>query len=199
MVNALVIADLDFVSDIFYDQQDALGLPLDNLKLLQNALEVLAGEEGFAALRGRRPTLRTLTSLEKQVNAFRSERATRQKEMEDVVQKQLDEAQSLLDAKLKTINEQQELNVIQRLQLASQEAADVQSEFDRKKEKLDKELQRQLDQLKLAEQKKISGLESRIQWLAVCLAPLPAVLLGIVVFINRRLAENRNIRPERMV
>jgi ABC-2 type transport system permease protein len=119
--------------------------------------------------------------------------------MEDVVQKQLDEAQSSLDAKLKTINEQQELNVIQRLQLASQEAADVQSEFDRKKEKLDKELQRQLDQLKLAEQKKISGLESRIQWLAVCLAPLPAVLLGIVVFINRRLAENRNIRPERMV
>jgi len=142
------------VSDIFYDQQDALGLPLDNLKLLQNSLEVLAGEEGFAALRGRRPTLRTLTSLEKQVNAFRSERATRQKEMEDVVQKQLDEAQSSLDAKLKTINEQQELNVIQRLQLASQEAADVQSEFDRKKEKLDKELQRQLDQLKLAEQKK---------------------------------------------
>lgn len=198
-VNALVIADLDFVSDIFYDQQDALGLPLDNLKLLQNALEVLAGEEGFAALRGRRPTLRTLTSLEKQVNAFRSERATRQKEMEDVVQKQLDEAQSSLDGKLKTINEQQELNVIQRLQLASQEAADVQSEFDRKKEKLDKELQRQLDQLKLAEQKKISGLESRIQWLAVCLAPLPAVLLGIVVFINRRLAENRNIRPERLV
>jgi hypothetical protein len=28
---------------------------------------------------------------------------------------------------------------------------------------------------------------------------LPAVLLGIVVFFNRRLAENRNIRPERKV
>ena len=198
-LNALVIADLDFVSDLYYEQQTALGLPLDNLKLLQNALEVLAGEEGFAGLRGRRPTLRTLTAVEKQVNAFRAERATRQKEMEDAVQKQLDDAQSSLDEKLKSINQQQELNVIERLQLASQEAADVQSEFDRKQDKLDKELQRQLDQLKLAEQKKISALESRIQWLAVALAPLPAVLLGIVVFFNRRLAENRNIRPERKV
>lgn len=198
-VNALVIADLDFVSDLFYDQQTALGLPLDNLKLLQNALEVMAGEEGFAGLRGRRPTLRTLTAVERQVNAFRAERATRQKEMEDMVQKQLDEAQASLDVKLKSINQQQELNVIERLQLASQEAADVQSEFDRKQDRLDKDLQRQLDQLKLAEQKKISALESRIQWLAVGLAPLPAVLLGMVVFVNRRVAENRNIRPERLV
>lgn len=198
-LNALVIADLDFVSDLFYEQQEALGLPLDNLKLLQNSLEVLAGEEGFAALRGRRPTLRTLTAVERQVNAFRGERATRQKEMEDAVQKQLDEAQASLDEKLKSINQQKELNVIERLQLASQEAADVQSEFDRKQDKLDKQLQRQLDQLKLAEQKKISALESRIQWLAVALAPLPAVLLGVVVFFNRRLAENRNIRPERKV
>ena len=62
-----LLADLDFLSDLYYEQQESLEQQLDNLSLLQNSIEVLAGDTGFVKLRNRRPTPRTLTQVEARI------------------------------------------------------------------------------------------------------------------------------------
>ena len=198
-VNAVVVCDLDFVSDLFYDQQAALDRPLDNVKLMQNAIEVLAGEEGFVTLRGRRPTPRTLSAVEFRVDKYREHRAIKQAEIEDSIRTQLEAAQASLNEKVKGIEQNTQLSFLEKLQQASQEADDSQAEFDRKKVKLDRELSQEIAKLKLEEQRQISSLESGIQWFSVVLVPLPALMLGLGVFFTRKLSESGRVRPGRKV
>ncbi len=198
-INVIVVADLDFVSDLYVEQQTAIGQPLDNLKFLQNAIENLAGETGFAQLRNRRPKPRTLTSVEQRIDAFRQDRAKKQAAIETRIKQQLEEEQKKLNEATAKIQEDESLSFLQKLQQSSQEASDAQARFDRQQEKLSKELKREIDAAKAIEQRQISSLESSIRYLAIFLAPLPAVLLGISVLTIRKMNENRMIRPDRKV
>lgn len=192
--NAIVICDLDFVSNLAYEQQDALGLPLDNLRLLQNSIEVLAGDQAFVALRNRRPIPRTLRTIETRVNQFREQRTAREREMEDATRLELEKAQSELDQASKSISEDESLNFIQKLQQASQTSMDAQMRFERKQAALNKKLKAELDRLRAEERKATTGLENRWRSIAILLAPLPALLLGLGVFFVRFQNENREVR-----
>ena len=108
---------------------------------LQNAIEVLAGDEGFVALRNRRPTPRKLTKVESVLSGFRSERAQKQEQAEKRVRDQLEQAQKELDEATKEIEENQSLSFFEKLQRTSQEASHTQRRFDLKKERLDKAAQ----------------------------------------------------------
>ena len=179
--------------------REALDKPLDNVAFLQNAIEVLAGDEGFVALRNRRPTPRTLTKVEKVLKGYREERAKKQEEAEKLVRTQLEEAQSELDEATREIEQNESLNFFEKLQKSSQEAADTQRRFDLKKERLDRELAQTISGLKSSEQQQIDGYEQRIRWLAVLLAPLPALFLGIIVLGWRASNERKHIAPDRRV
>ncbi len=48
-------------------------------------------------------------------------------------------------------------------------------------------------------QQKIDGVETRIRWLAIFSAGLPALFLGSLVLMVRSLRERRNIEPGRRV
>ncbi len=203
-LNAVFVADLDFVSDLYYAQQQSLEQQsvrgqLDNLSFLQNAIEVLAGDEGFVSLRNRRPSPRTLTKVESVLEGYRAERAGKQEEAEKRVRDQLEKAQQELDEAAKEIGENQSLSFFEKLQRTSQEASDTQRRFNLKKEKLDKELKKDISLLKSEEKQKTSDYERRIRLLAILLAPLPAFLLGIFVLSWRAMNERKHIEPDRRV
>ncbi len=198
-INVVFISDLDFLSDLYYEQQESLEQQLDNLSLLQNSIEVLAGDTGFVGLRNRRPQPRTLTKVEAWLEKFRDERAKQQEIAERRVRDQLEEAQLQLDEATKEIEENQSLSFFEKLQQTSQKASDTQRRFDIKKAKLDKELKIEIDELKSAEQQQISQLENWIRYLSVGLAPLPALLLGIAVLFIRTTNERKHIAPDRRV
>ena len=109
------------------------------------------------------------------------------------------QAQDELDSAAKEIEENESLSFFEKLQRTSQEASDTQRRFDLKKERLDKDLKTEIDALKASEQLQIEGYESRIRWLAVLLAPAPALLLGIIVLGWRAANERRQITPDRRV
>ncbi|MEQ1903501.1 MAG: Gldg family protein [Pirellulaceae bacterium] len=198
--NAIVIADLDFVSESYYEQQDALKTPsLDNYRLLQNAIEVLADKSGFVALRNRRSSPRTLTTFEKMISVYRQQRVLAESENKKQIDAQLKTAQERLDKSLQSIDEDQSTSFIEKLQLSSQEAVDSQEKFDREQQKLEKELASKNQILKAQEARQVTSLENWIRFLAVGLAPLPALLLAIVVLTSRAMNERKEIRPERTV
>ncbi len=193
----IVICDLDFVADIFYDQQDALGQQLDNLRLLQNSIEVLAGDPEFVALRNRRPRARTLETVENQVDVFRQLRTTEQKVAEDQTDAELKKIQAEVDQAAAQISEDESLNFIQKIQEASQTSMNAQARFDRKQRELEKDLKIKIDRLKADERNKTVRTQNAYRWLAILLAPLPALLLGLGVVGVRTLNENQEVRQKR--
>ncbi|MCH2182556.1 MAG: Gldg family protein [Mariniblastus sp.] len=194
-LNAIFIADLDFLSDYFYEQQAAIGHPMDNSALLENAIDLLAGHEDFVALRNRRPTPRTLTQVEKQIEAFRSERAEKQADIEADIREQLADAQIDLEKAADKIDQDQSLSFFEKLQQTSQEASQAQRRFTIKKRRLDKQLELEIKRLETQEQQNINQLENRVGLVSIGLAILPALLLGSIVLIIKTVNEHSQTRP----
>ena len=197
--NVIYVADTDFLSGMYYSQEEELEQPLDNFVFLLNAIEVLAGGENLVALRNRRPVLRTLTGFEQQIDSFRQLRADETKKAEDRIRKQRDEAEEELKAVSREIQEDESLGAIQQAQMFSQKRSDALERLSRKMDKLNDELESEIQTLKSTEQQQISAKESQIRWLSVLLAPLPALLLGIIVLSVRSANEKRTIDPRRRV
>lgn len=196
-VNVVFITDLDFVSEVAYVQEGALDSRLDNLALLTNAIEVLAGNTNFVNLRNRRTRPRTLVRLEEMFDEYRRERAVKQQQAEAEMEAEMAEEQARLDAATKEIQSDESLSFIQKLQRTSQEATDAQRRFDLRKRKLEKELQQTITQLQTQEQKGIRKIENTTRYFAVLTAPIPALALGLLVLGMRYYNEQKTVNPRR--
>ena len=198
-IDVVFITDTDFVSDLTGQQEEALGQRLDNLAFLQNAIEVLAGNEDFVRLRNRRTKPRTLVKLESIIEDYKAARTVQQQDAEAGIREELAEAQSKLDKATKEIEDNQSLSFFEKMQRTSQEASDSQRRFDLKKKKLDRELKQKIAKLETEEQNNISRLETAVRYASIFAAPLPALLLGVFVLARRRKNEQKDIAPERRV
>ncbi len=198
-LDVVFITDSDFASDLVGRQEEKLGQRLDNLAFLQNAVEVLAGNEDFVQLRNRRTKPRTLVKLESFIEEYRQARSVQQQQAEAEIQSELDAEQEKLDAAAEEIEANQSLSFFEKMQRTSQEASDAQRRFDLRQKKLDRELTQKIAKLETEEQDGISRLENAVRYASILAAPLPAVLLGAMVLANRRRKEEKHIAPERRV
>lgn len=198
-IDVVFIADLDFVSDWFYQQQEVLGQRIDNLPLLYNSLDILAGSDEFVSLRNRRSTPRTLTRLETIFDGFRDRKAELDQKREEELQKELAKEQERLDAATAEIDGNQSMGLGEKLQQTFQRASDSQRRFDLTQARLLREKEIEDAKSKNAMQEKIARQESVTRWLSVLMAPLPALLLGVIVFWMRQSGEQRDIAEDRRV
>lgn len=197
--NVVFVADTDFLSGAYYMQEDNLKQELDNFMFLLNAIEVLVGDRDLVALRGRNPKLKTLDKFEMQVNQFRKLRATKTAEIEKRIRVQQQNAEQELAAASQDIQNDGTMGVIQQAQMFSERRSDALERLRRKKKKLKEELDTAIDGLKSMERQQTTELENRIRWTSVMLAPLPALILGLVVLTIRTVNENRSIDPRRRI
>jgi len=75
----------------------------------------------------------------------------------------------------------------------------VQKQFEIKQKKLDRQLKEEVAVLEVEEKKLIEGRKNRIRTLTALAAPLPALMLGVVVLWFRMFNEQKNINPNRRV
>ncbi len=183
----IFICDTDFVSDLAYECADNTKTGLDNLILLQNAIESLTEKQGesFIAIRGRRPQPRPLEKIEEVRIQARQQREARQAVLENELEIKLQEAQAKLDEKTKALEEDQDLSFVQRLQLAATAASEEQKQVNREVEKLEKAFRQEIKTLEVNEKKVISSQEHWTRFFAVLLPPLPALAIGISVILVR--------------
>jgi ABC-2 type transport system permease protein len=183
----IFICDTDFLSDLAYECADNVKTGLDNLILLQNAIENLAEnqDDSFIAIRGRRPKSRPLEKIEEVRIQARQQRETRQAELETDLEAKLEVAQAKLDEKTKALQENEELSFVQRLQLAATAASEEQKQIDLEVEKLEKAFRKEIKSLEVNEKKIIAAQEQWTRFFAVLLPPLPALAIGISVVLVR--------------
>jgi ABC-2 type transport system permease protein len=195
--DAIVVADLDIISDTLYEirRQGDKSLPeLDNVTFIANCIDALAGEEAYLQLRKLRPRHRTLAYFDELNARLAKQQSDVVKEAKETSKEQLDAAQQRLDEKLQEIERREDLD--RRTKQVMLVAA-----RDREQAKLDAEKRRIEDREREAVRKsetEIARERNRVQGvvtvLSVVLPVIPVLLIGLAVFI-RKLQREREGTP----
>ena len=146
-LNVIFVADADFASDMFVEQEPALDTPLDNLTFLANAIESLAGDETFVRLRNRRARPRNLTAIESATEPFRIQAAMEQDKVEADMDRKLADAEAAIRAATERIQNNQDMSVWQKIQEAGLSLASENRKLERQREKLVRQREKSMDEI----------------------------------------------------
>jgi ABC-2 type transport system permease protein len=200
-VNAVVVADVDFIGEQFFDlrRRGTENLNFDNVTFILNAVDRLAGDPSFIALRKRRPRHRTLEAVEARTREFETQRLKQTQEAEVVAAQRLAEAQGRLDRAVREIEARADLDDQAKQIMISQ----VQSVENRRlsvaRTTIDDEKQRQIENSRADMEGAIRGIQNTIKLLAVALPPVPAFLVFLFVTVRRLARERIGTPVDRLV
>ncbi len=187
-VNAIVVADLDAFSPSFFNLREAgnTELDFDNVTMVLNAIDQLAGDTGLLDLRKKRREHRTLERIDQR----------RQTELEDTLkieeaarqdaQTRVAEARARLDAKVQEVEKRTDLDQTTRAIMLESVRRAEQTRLDAQAAAIEGERQRRVEDARLESRQNIGRIEGGVRTLAVVLPPVPALLTGLFVLARRR-------------
>ncbi len=200
-INSIFVADVDFVHGIMFEvtEQQLLGLKIDNVPFVMNCVDMLAGNEDYVSLRNRRAAQRTLTAIDEQQNEFMKSAQERIVEANKERDDELEKARKRMTEEMAKVQNDKSLDDNAKMarlsELTEAENRRLQIEERRiRREAEDKVLREKRD----AEIRK-TQIENRVKLLAWALPPIPAIILGVIMFGRRRLQERRSVSAERLV
>ena len=216
MVNVVLVPDIDLLSDSVFQmhtsgEEEEIGAHFDNVVFVFNALDILAGDSRFVAIRSREQSHRTLVKMENIVNDYRKQTDDEEHEAANKENAEIQKAQSELqeyEKKARDIEKQAAAlqNNGQDIPPDLQEQAAVASmnaivESQR--------IQNRIDQLKRDESRKIEELDRKMtsnvrydqnvyKLLAVVIPPILPFIVGVFVFFSRRAQEREGVSKSRL-
>jgi ABC-2 type transport system permease protein len=192
-VNVIAIADLDFISNRFFEMRSnsPVNASFDNLTFFLNCIDVLAGDESFIALRKRRLKHRTLERVEARTRTFIERRGREERQAANEAQQALDDARSRMKKTIEQIEQRSDLDA-----QAKQIMARNLEETENRRLQV---LQTNIDQAKNAKirasrekmEAEVRRIQGGIRTAAVLLPPVPVLCLGVAIFLRRQRRERQ--------
>lgn len=200
-LNAMVFADADMIGEQFFDirKTGVEYLNLDNVTLALNAIDDLAGDKSFIALRKRRPRHRTLEAVESRTRQYEQQRDVETQQAATVAAQRLKEAQARLDQAVAKIESRQDLDdQAKQIMISSVQAAENRR-LQVARTNIEDERQRQIENARAAMESSVRSIQNTIKLLAVALPPIPAFVLFLAMSVRKVARERARIAPERLV
>lgn len=216
-VKAVFVADTDCMNGFFIavrnrpEQYEEFNFRLQNVTFLLNVIDVLAGEESYPEVRRHEPQHSTLRLLELRAEEARNVESEKlrnfQKSFSDAKQEAEAENTKNIQRFEERVNKLREQGPDDRSKFAELQEAMTQLEIERqrlerrlavKREQLERTLQQQTQQSKRDADLQILKIQNFYKMLAIFLPPIPPLLVGIGVFVSRRLREREGIPKSRL-
>jgi ABC-2 type transport system permease protein len=197
--DVIAIADIDFISDYFFNIRAAAppDATFDNITFFLNAIDLLAGDDAFIALRSRRARHRTLERLEAQTRTFAERRTLEEQDAEKEADAALRQAKARLKSRVDELNGRTDLDIqakqIMVRNLEETENRQLQTLETRITEAKDIKIRASRETMETH----VRNIRTRIRTLAVLLPPLPVLLVGAGIFVRRARRERENARAMR--
>lgn len=200
-LNAVVVADADFIGEQFFElrRRGVEGLRFDNVTFVLNAVDELAGDRSFIALRKRRPRHRTLEALETRTRVYEEQRVKQTEEAQATAATRLAEAQARLDAAVREVERRTDLDeqtrqiMIQNLRAAEERRLQV------ARANIEDERDRQIENARISMEASVRRIQNTIKLLAVALPPVPAFLIFVFVSLRKLRRERMRVAAGRLL
>jgi len=198
-VNVIAIADIDFISEQFFQirRRGIENLDFDNVSFFLNCMDVLVGDQSFIALRNRRVRHRTLTTVEARTRAYSERRAKQEQAARNDAQKALADAQRRLDEKVAAVRSRTDLDAQTKQIMAQNLQAAESHRFDAVKASIEGERDAKIERSKEDMESQVRRIQSNIRTLAGLVPPIPVFLIGVGIFVRRRRREREGAAAAR--
>ncbi len=216
-IRAVYVTDLDCMLSFFLNvrarpqQIEDIRFRFQNVTFVLNIVDALVGENDYPAIRRHEPQHSTLQLLEKQSEEFRqaedAEQIKFQETFNEEIQKAEEENQKVeskfmeqvraLETKgIATADDAR--NLMQKQQEAKIQSGLLARKLAIKKKQLEKERDERIMESRREADKKVLQLQNAYKFWAIFLPPIPPLLVGIAVFVSRRVREREGISKNRL-
>ena len=201
--NVIFVADIDMISDIFFQLRASSPGPdnpmpeFDNVTFVLNAVDVLAKEESFIALRKRRAKSRTLTTIDRESEQFDKARMEEEKNADEEVKVALEKAKSTFAARRKEIEEDATLGQSAQSRLLQQVQQTEQRKLDVLEANLENSKNARIQKAKVKASRQRRAIQSKYKWAATLLPALLPIFFGMLFLGIRGLGERSSVTSAR--
>lgn len=187
-VKAIVVADVDVMSEQFFDlrRQGSEELNFDNVTFVLNAVDSLAGDETYLPIRKRRPMHRTLETVEERTRTHRQREVDERNRAEQEAKDQVGSAQKRLDEKVAVLRGRTDLSERER-EAKMQNLEEVENRrLEVEKTNIEDRKQREIERSRYRTEQEIRAVEQQIKWMSLFVFPVPAFVLALLVLAGRK-------------
>jgi ABC-2 type transport system permease protein len=219
-LDVVYVSDIDLMMPAFLrirarpGEDEEISWQFENVNFLLNIIDVLSGDDDYVEIRKRKPKHSTLRIVEVGAQEARQtefrERITYQEEFDKEVKGLEEENKKEIDKFQKELEELQAKQTdsgqggirFSDLQSRAQKLAEVQERLKRrldvKREQMQRQRDEKIEEIRRQVDLEILGIKNWYKFLAVALPPIPPLLVGLIVFVRRRLREREGVAKSRM-
>ena len=198
-LNLVVVADLDFISEQFFQIREVApaNLNFDNVTFFLNEMDSLLEDDSFIALRSRRARHRTLERVEAQTAEFVEQRTLDEQRAEEEAEQALTDAQNRLNELVAEVQNRTDIDA-QAKQIMARNLEEVENRrLTVQSANIETEKQTENRASLERMETQIRQIQSSIKTFAILLPPVPVFALGVWTFVRRQRREREGAAAAR--
>ena len=199
----MIVNDIDWIiPDVLLHSHsgDVRCLPAtQNVTLILNIIDSLAGDERFINIRKRTRDHRTLVKIDESTQKYRDEARNKGKEFTTEFEKEIEDTRKRFQENIDAVDKIPGLSRTAREQMEERVRRRENDRLEAQLVSIENTRNRKIKQIDYAEKQEIRGVQEDLYKLyAILVPPIPPLLLALYVFFRRRGAEQGGIAKTRL-